>query len=68
MGRVHTGKLEEIAEWTRQPKVTEELMDNWVRDARVELRVAVLTNRRTATSGCPKFCPSTRHPFACFIP
>jgi tRNA-splicing ligase RtcB len=39
MGRMEAkGKRDKTGEWTRQPKVTQEMMDHWVSDARVELR------------------------------
>jgi len=39
MGRMEAkGKRDKAGEWTRQPKVTQEMMDRWVTDARVELR------------------------------
>jgi tRNA-splicing ligase RtcB len=39
MGRMEAkGKRNKTGEWTRPPKVTQEMMDSWVSDSRVELR------------------------------
>lgn len=39
MGRMEAkGKRNKTGEWTRQPRVTQEMMDNWMSDSRVELR------------------------------
>jgi len=39
MGRMEAkGKRNKTGEWTRQPKVTQEMMDNWMSGSRVELR------------------------------
>lgn len=39
MGRMEAkGKRNKAGEWTRQPKVTQEMMDTWVNEAKVELR------------------------------
>ncbi len=39
MGRMEAkGKGDKAGEWTRQPKVTQELMDTWVNESHVELR------------------------------
>jgi len=39
MGRMEAkGKRDKTGEWKRQPKVTQEMMDAWVKDAQVELR------------------------------
>jgi tRNA-splicing ligase RtcB len=32
------GKRNKAGEWTRQPRVTQEMMDSWVSGSRVELR------------------------------
>ena len=39
MGRMEAkGKRNKTGEWARPPKVTQEMMDGWVSDSRVELR------------------------------
>ena len=39
MGRMEAkGKRNKAGEWTREPKVTQEMMDAWVNEAKVELR------------------------------
>ena len=39
MGRMEAkGKRNKAGEWSRQPKVTQEMMDAWVDKAQVELR------------------------------
>ena len=56
-------------EWKRESKVTQEMMDTWVNEARVELRGGGvdLTNCLTVTSGCRTYLSSTRIRCACCI-
>lgn len=61
MGRMEAkGKRNKAGEWTREPKVTREMMDAWVNAAKVELRGGGIDESPTVTSGCGTSSPSTR--------
>ncbi len=65
MGRMEAkGKQDKATgEWKRPPKVTQEMIDTWVSEAKVEPRLncaaVALTSRRTVTSDCRESWPIT---------